>query len=309
MPISAAFTFTLSLTEEEYTFLATFKEGGATVELFGNTADESYGAKINIASRGEFKFTVANHTLTVGMNARISADNANNSVSALLTFVRNNGVVTGTLYEYISVLGKDVVGTSAMIEIGESYTTVIGTKGDFTVGFDGRNCEVYENSTGRLVGTEVRESSKLVSYDTYWFPIYMLSGIETIKKVDEKNDMNPDKVYINGQSDVLATKKAFTSRKFDIEFKTMYFYVLNAETGEYEEQSIEIPMLFVQAKYYENFEDDFNDANDYLNGNAKLNVKNADLAAVSRGYTVMLPVYDEIKGAITKEDIIEFCES
>ena len=305
----SAFTFTLSLTEEEYSFLATFKEGGATVELFGNTADESYGAKINIARRGEFKFTVANQTLTIGMNARISADNADNSISMLLSFARNNGVVTGTLYEYISVLGFDVVGTSAMIEVGENYTTVIGTKGDFTLGFDGRNCEVYENSTGKLVGTEVRESSSLVSYDTYWFPIYQLSGINTIMKVDEKNGMNPDKVYINGESDVLATKKVLTSRKFDIEFKTMYFYVLNAETDEYEEQSIEIPMLFVQAKYYENFEDDFNDANDYLNGNAKLNVKNADLAAVSRGYTVMLPVYDEIKGAISKEDIIEFCES
>ena len=306
----SAFTFTLSLTEEKYSLLVTFRENGATVELFGNTADESYGAKINIANRGEFKFTVANQTLTVGMNVRISADNADNSISMLLTFARNNGVVTGTLYEYKSVLGKDVIGTSAMIEVGETYTTVIGTKGDFTVGFDGRNCEVYENSTGKLVGTEVRESNKLVSYDTYWFPIYQLSGINTIMKVDEKNGMNPDKVYINGKSDILASEKVFTSRKFDIEFKTMYFYVLNAETGEYEEQSMEIPMLFVQAKYYEDFEDNFNAANeDLLDGTARLNVLSSDLTAISNGYTVLLPVYDEIKDAITKEDIIEFCGS
>ena len=306
----SAFTFTLSLTEEEYSFLATFKEGGATVELFGNTADESYGAKINIANRGEFKFTVADQVLTVGMSVHLNADNADNSMSSFLTFARNNGVVTGTLYEYTSALGYDVIGTSAMIEVGEKYTTVIGTKGDFTVGFDGRNCEVYENSTGKLVGTEVRESSKLVSYDTYWFPIYQLSGINTIMKVDEKNGMNPDTVYINGKSDILASKKVLTSRKFDIEFKTMYFYVLNAETGEYEEQSMEIPMLFVQAKYYEDFEDDFNDANeDLLDGTARLNVLSSDLTAISNGYTVLLPVYDEIKDAITKEDIIEFCRS
>ena len=308
------FTFTLVITEEEYLLSISFKDN-TSLELYGKTGDPSYGGSLTIANRGAFRFDVSGSTLTVGASVQTSVENTDNSISAMVSFTRGDGKVTGMLYEYVSVLGKEVVGTSAMIEIGETYTTIIGTKGDFTVGFDGRNCEVYDNATGKLIGTEVRESSKLVSYDTYWFPIYQLTGIDSIMKVDEKASftaMNPDTVYINGltgKNNILATKKVTTSRKFDIEFKTMYFYVLNTETGEYEEETMEIPMLFIQSEHYDTFESDFNDVNEHLlNGTAELLVTDTQKGVISDAYATLLPVYNEEKDAVTKEDIIDFCK-
>ena len=309
------FAFTLTLTENEYTLAVSFKDSTG-LTLYGRTGDASYGASIIIADRGAFRFEVAEATLTIAASVQTSADNADNSITAQLSFTRDdNGKVSGMLYEHISALGYELMSASAMIEIGEKYTTVIGTKGDFTAGFDGRNCEVYDNATGKLIATEVKEASKLVTYDTYWFPIYQLTGIESIKKVDEKSSltaMNPDTVYINGldgEDNILATKKVLTSRKFDIEFKTMYFYVLNEETGEYEEETMEIPMLFIQAEHYGTFESDFNDANEHLlNGTAELLVTDTQKDVISDAYATLLPEYDELKDAVSKEDIIDFCK-
>ena len=203
-----------------------------------------------------------------------------------------------------------------MIYVDDDYTTIIGTKGDFIVGSDGRNCEVYDNDTGLLVGTEVKESTSLYSFNTYWFPLCDLEGITTIKKVDEKNsdNSNPDTVFVNGFTTALATKKfgggildniiKKNSRAFDIEFKTMYFYTYDEQTGEYTSIEMEIPMLFIQEEKYSEFKSSFKDAN---NITVSLDVNAKTLNAISFAYDTLLPVYEETKNAVTRAMIIEYC--
>ena len=74
----------------------------------------------------------------------------------------------------------------------KDYTTVIGTKGDFIPASGGRNCEVYSNKTGNLVGTEVKETVDKKEYDTLWFNLRDLQGVTSVKKTDEANGVNAD---------------------------------------------------------------------------------------------------------------------
>ena len=311
----AGFTFTIELGEDTYVLRATV--GTVLVEIFSNTEDESYGAVVRLTETTVLKYTVSGTELIVAMDVL-------DSVSLLLEFAKNDNSTVGMLYEYIVIAGKQVTATSAMITIDDTYTTVIGTKGDFIPTSISRNCEIYENATGKLIGTKVREDMSdegdgSKEYNTYWFPLAKLSGVTSIKKVDEANLPNPDTIYLNGYTqDTLHSKlwlglpvyKA-ASRRFDVEFKTMYFYVYNATTGEYEEQSCEIPMLFVQEEKYDDFEKDFSNVNeDALNGTrVDLVVTAQHLSAIDYAYEVLLPLYDVQKDAVTHEMITNYCKS
>ena len=130
------------------------------------------------------------------------------------------------------------------------------------------------------------------------------------------NGTNADTIYINGSSDTLHTTlvglsnldKA-TSRRYDIEFKTMYFFVQNND-GEYEQVTAEIPMLFIQAENIDTFESDFAKSNKTaLNSKSvTLTVTSSQIQAINYGYTVVLPVYDKLKNAVTHNDIINYCK-
>ena len=309
---AGGFSFTLVLSEDGYVLSASV--GSVEVKIYANTANESYGATVKLTATTVLKYTVSGSELLVAMDILdISATQ--------LQFSRDEqGNTTGFLYEFLVVAGKQLTATSAMIEVGEDYTVVIGTKGDFIPLAENRNCEVYDNSTGCLVGTEVREDVENVAiFNTYWFPLASVYGIDSIKKVDEANLPNPDTIYINGcTEDTLHTKlmltlgglKKSTSRRFDIEFKTMYFYTYNADTEEYEEVSYEIPMIFIQEEAIDKFEDDFSGANETALDNEEvvLWVDEDDLEAIAHGYEELLLIYDEKKDEVTYETITEYCK-
>jgi hypothetical protein len=234
-----------------------------------------------------------------------------------LEFVRNETTVLGYVYEY---LGTDKINTatSSLIEISEDYTTIIGTKGDFIPTAVSRNCEVYRNSDGLLVGTEVREEVDLGSFlgtaifNTLWYQLSTVEGINTIKKEDVQNYYNADTIYINGASKPIHTKeigllggKKGASRRFDIEFKTMYFFTYNEAESTYESVSVEIPMMFIQEENFETFEEDFSDANkDYLTtSGVTLNVDGSDYEVIEYGYYTLREVYDLIATDVSKEEI------
>lgn len=309
---AGGFTFTLTVGADSYELSATV--GSVLVKIYANTADESYGATVKLTQSTVLKYTVSGSELLVAMDIL--------DVSATqLQFTRDEqGNTVGYLYEFLVVAGKQLTATSAMIEVGEEYIVVIGTKGDFIPLAENRNCEVYDNATGCFVGSEVREDVENIGiFNTYWFPLANVQGITSIKKIDEANLPNADTIYINGYTeDTLHTKlmlmlgglKKSTSRRFDIEFKTMYFYTYNADTEEYEEVSYEIPMIFIQEEAIDSFEEDFVDANeDALDGeNITLLIGEDDFEAIAHGYEDLLPVYDEQKDAVTYESITAYCK-
>lgn len=295
-------TFTLALSETGYSVSATVSSVG--VVIWSDIEANTYGARVQLTATTALKYTVSEDSLIIAMNVL-------NSGSTLLEFSRDeDDNVVGMLYEYLTVAGVEAVANSAMITVGEDYTTIIGTKGDFLLGSEGRNCEIYNNDTGRLVGAEVREVSAGVEFNTYWFALNDVNGLSSIKYDGED-------FYINGYtSDALANKKmgvSFTlkalSRRFDVEMKTMYFYAYNSDTDEYETVFYEIPMIFVQEEVYDYFDEDFSNVNeDALNGNeVELQIRNTDIVAIDFGYEVLLPIYDTLKDAVTQQDIIDYC--
>lgn len=140
---------------------------------------------------------------------------------------------------------------------------------------------------------------------------------------DEANGVNADTIYINDYTEsainsmMVNAIKLDTSRRFDIEFKTVYAWKENEKTDEdgnktteYEQVKFEIPMLFVQRKCLDTFEKDFSDKNGKrLGGGASVELKGSAeaQAAVAAGYTILLPEYEKMKDSVLHEAIIAYC--
>ena len=301
-------TFTITITEDQYILSAMV--GNVEVVIFSDLDDETYGARIQLTKTTVLKYTVSGESLTIAIDIL-------DSVASMLTFARNNGQTVGMIYEYATIGGVDIIANSSMLQVGDQYTVIIGTKGDFLIGSEGRNSEVYDNKTGKFVGAEVREDTKTGVYNTYWFPLNTLLGVDSIKKLDEANKTNPDTIWINGCEDTLHSKLYLGlslkagSRRFDIEFKDTYFFTYDEEKGKYTETCMEIPMLFIQEEKIDDFIDDFSNANEVALNEEKvmLIVSDSVREAIATGYNKLLPVYDENKDLITKEVIQNFCKS
>lgn len=309
---TGSFAFSIEITDSEYSLSASV--GTVNITIYSSLEDEEYGARIQLTDTTVVKYSVSGDAFVFALSIL-------NSAAMMVEFSTDeDGNTTGRVYEYLTVSGVDIIGTSALINVTEDYTVIIGTKGDFIPTSDSRNCEIYSNDSGLLVGTEVREDVDGIIFNTYWFPLICLNGVNTIKKIDEMNGTNSDTIYINGSSDTLhttlvglagITSGKATSRRYDIEFKTMYFFVYNEETEKYESISMEIPMLFIQTEHVESFESDFAKSNKTALSSNKvtLTVENSDFEAILYGYEVLLPIYDMIKDAITRETIIEYCKA
>ncbi len=300
---AGAFSFTIVTGETEYLLYA--EVGGVNVLLTANLEDSSYGARIQLTETTVLKYEVNESGLKIALNVL-------NTSSTQVEFVRdaeNTAAVNGYIYEYLTIAGKELMGTSAYLHVGEEYTTVVGTKGDFIPSADGRNCEVYSNETGRLVGTEVSECAAegKLAYDTLWYNLADISGIVSIKKVDKLNVLNPDTIYINGSNDSIHTKNVSLtdwSRRFDIEFKTVCAYQIDSETGEYVLVEYEVPMMFIQEAYADDFANDFLDKNKIT---VALTASDGAKEAVGYGYHTLVAVYNTIKESVTQQDIIDYC--
>ncbi len=303
-------SFTLEIGETEYALSATVD--GVNVVIFSDMEENAYGARVQLMNSNVLTYLVKEDYMLLASTIL--------NVSAMqVEFIREEEKTFGYVYEF---LGTETVNTStsAMIEVNDTYTTLIGTKGDFIPTSDSRNCEVYRNSDGCLVGTEVREELTVAgltdTYNTCWYPLAKLSGVNSIKKVDEMNGTNADTIYINGSDDTLHSKlvglksvKKAGSRRFDIEFKTMYFFQYDEEKEKYESVEIEIPMLFVQEEMLEDFEEDFAKVNEEaLDGESvSLTVSTTDLEEIEYGYYTLLESYDLIKDIVSFENIKILC--
>lgn len=284
------------------------------VRIFADKTDEenpAYGARIQLTQNTVIKYDMTGEgRLKIAL---VVADTAATQVE----FLKKDGNTTGYIYEYLFAADKEIVATSALLTVGEDYTTVIGTKGDFIPTSGGRNCEVYSNATGYLVGTEVKETLDKKDYDTLWFNLRDLQGVTSIKKEDKANWLNADTIWINGSETEALHSKSVTltdrSRRFDIEFKTVYAWkeTTNADgVVEYEKAKFEIPMLFVQRKCLDTFDADFSDKNSNSLGGESVTLTSSAQAqaAVAYGYTQLLPVYETVKENVTYAEIKKYCE-
>ena len=222
---------------------------------------------------------------------------------AMFSIERNDdGSITGSIYEFIVVSAVEIA-SAAEFHITEDYVSVVGNKADGMVGFSGYIAELYNAGTGKMVGYEVKETLSLLNFDTLWFNLGDVMGINSIKYRTATDDVD-DAFFINGSSTAWAAKKNLnTSRRFDIEFRTQYVYSYDPSTGEYTEHAIQVPMFFVQEGNYDTVVADVKSTNKV---DIVVTVDSTDLDKLLEDYDTLVPIFIENKDDITPDDIVAY---
>ncbi len=300
----SAFSYKIELNDKYYTLTAAVS--GVEVFIFGDASDGSYGARVQITENNVLKYEVSEDELIIAWNL-------SGVSSTQVRFVNEKDLVKGYIYEFLSAGIK--METSTYLEVGEDYTTVVGTKGDFIPSSDGRNCEVYDNATGNLVGTEVKEVMTVakveIPFDTCWYNLRDIAGLTSVKKVQEEGLLGSVSIFVNGSNTAVEPKKVgglstvMLSRRFDIEFKEVCAYIYDETKEKYSEVVFEVPMLFIQEGYIDSFSKDFAE----VNGGSvvTLQTSSTDKTAVNIGYHTLVEEYKKIQTAVTQADIIAYC--
>lgn len=229
---------------------------------------------------------------------------------AYFSITKDEDLITGHIKEYLTVSSVELE-SAADFYITDDYVSVVGNKAGGLIGFDGYICEVYSAENGKMLGYEVRESLSSIVYNTLWFDLNNISGLENIKYL-EQTENTEAKLYVNDSSKEWETKKVggfsakALSRRFDIEFRNQYFYTLSDDGETYEKVSIKVPMFFVQE---ENFDTVSSDVKEKNNINISINVDDKDLEQIKNDYATYVDVFIENKENINKDIISEFIGS
>ena len=215
--------------------------------------------------------------------------------------------ISGHIYEYLTVSSVEIA-SAADFYISEDYVCAVGNKAGSMIGFDGYICETYDSESGKMLGYEVMEteSNLGITYNTLWFDLNKISGINSIKYV-KGNNGSASAFYVNGLSDVWENKKVgglslkSLSRRFGIEFRTQYFYVYDSVNDAYNSVKVEVPMLFVQEENYETLAEDILSANGIT---VTVLVSSQNLNIITSNYKSFINVFIENKNNVTVDAII-----
>jgi uncharacterized repeat protein (TIGR02543 family) len=221
-----------------------------------------------------------------------------------------DGSVEGAIFEYLTYQDYSLE-SAAQFLIDDEYVYVVGNKASGIPGFAGTIVEVYDVTTGELIGYEVQETIEILSVDvtfnTMWFKLEDQTGITNIKVLDVVNELNMDSIYVNDSVDLFEsmlvgglfnTKQA--SRRYDIEMRTMYVYV--DDSGTLIKVQIEVPMLFVQEENMDTLEDDLAASNDCIT-TFTLDIAPADITLIQDAYVEYVPIFITNKENIDYTDI------
>lgn len=224
----------------------------------------------------------------------------------------SDGNVTGVIHEYLGLDNIFSLGLAATFYISDDYVSVFGNKSSIMLGFEGIINELYETTTGKLLGYEVRETLSKIQYNTLWFNLIDIFGIDNVKK--ELKDPkpvggNPNNIFINNQTSIFKTKSfggfdpKTLSRRFDIEFRVQYVTVM--EAGKQVVKKIEVPMLFIQQEKLDDLTLDIKTENNYINKFLIL-ISTTDQTKIIEDYENLIPIFIAQKDEYTIQMILDF---
>ena len=219
----------------------------------------------------------------------------------------SDGKVAGYIYEYLTVASVETA-SCAQFYIDDEYVSAVGNKASGMVGFTGYINELYRTSTGKLLGYEVQETLSAVRYDTLWFTLSDVAGLQSVKYRAVQGE-TPAVTYINGSNSEWKAKKVgglglkMLSRRFDIEFRTQYVYSYDESKNEYTVHEIQVPMLFVQEEFYDDFATDVKETNCVT---LNITLSSGDLNRILDDYERLLPVFIQNKDKVTVDLILAF---
>ncbi len=239
--------------------------------------------------------------------------------SAYLSIMRNDNKTTGHIYEYTTFEGSDKIKACADFYVENGYVSVVGNKSSGMVGFDGYINELYSANEGRLLGYEVREELIVAgvsgTYNTLWFNIWDIQGINSIKITDKSDSNNSGKsnvdVYINGSSTMLSPtyNSKFgikTSRKYDIEYRIRYYYSYDFVNERYVANAVQIPMLFIQEG--ENMSSFSSDMLKDNNLDVSVSLSPTYLNKILDDNDTLIDIFIKNKDTMSSESIIAYLE-
>ena len=290
----------------EYTAtLPVLGEQSVQIALSMDIATQDKAVRVQIGDANALRYTV-------GQNQYSFAVKYFGVRRAYFELLQNEDeTLEGHIYEYLTV-DKLEIASVADFYITDEYVTVVGNKADGMIGFTGSICELYSAITGRMIAYEVKEELEVlggsVTYNTLWFDLEDIDGIKSIKYVPGESDKEEDSFYING-SGTAWTQETYgwsgglkaASRRFDIEFRTQYFYYYDSVNEKYEKVKIEVPMFFVQEEVFDDLTKDVKKVNGVT---VSVKVSDSDLETLMEEYASKTEALEENKEKYTVEAIL-----
>lgn len=300
------YKFRLDIDDDGYYLLGKFY--GANIELNYSKENKKCGGRLQIGKNNAMKYEADEKSLSFAAN-----------VSGVLMYElhltrKENGELNGTFYEYAGAKGVSLIKSSGVLEVKSGYTTVMCNKRELLDLPIHASLEVYDNSTGKLIGGKVCEDIKAATYNTFWFPLKDVDGVRSIKVVNESNGTNPYTVYLNGATEAIHTKlwgvsgglSKAASRRFDIELRSAVVYGKN-ESGETEQKTLKIPMIFVQEEHIDTFAEDFYEKNKaYGVSKNGLNIGKDKISFISQKFAASYAKYSEIISGSVYERVVDY---
>src|SRR5690554_2058701 len=263
--------------------------------------------RIQLGNLGTLKYTLKEDHLIISSKYGFTALGVETIRTSYLEVKTEDDITNGNIFECLEV-GGITTSSAAQFVINDTHATVIGNKASGIIGLVGTIVELYDIITGDLLAYEVNETRSLLNFDTLWFNISDVAGITSIKGIKKEAgaNLNPHEIYVNGQASIFKTKNVSfinQSRRFDIEFRTQYFY--QEREGKLQKIAVEVPMLFVQASQYANVVSDVKDENSYLT-NFDISLSSEIRTKLEADYAKNLPIFNDNKDNMSSAMIIEF---
>ena len=282
-------------------------------------SEESKVMFINLGDAYKVKYTVSENAYEMITKYGVTIAGKKASRASFLSIEKTEDErVVGHIYEYTTYENSDLIKACADFYVENGYVSVVGNKSSGMIGFDGYINELYLANEGRLLGYEVRETKTIAKftakYDTLWFNLWDIQGIDSIK-ISEKTEANKSDrstvdVYCNGSSELLSptynTKLTVkTSRQYDIEMRSRYYYTFDQETNTYTANEILIPMLFIQEDNFDSFANNIKKDNGIT---ASVVLNKTVLNKILADYDTLIDVFIENKDLMSSETIASYLE-
>ena len=265
----------------------------------------------------KIKYVISENTYEMATTYGVTIAGKEGSRSSYLSIDKDENENTiGHIYEYTTYEGSDMIKAAADFYVTDNYVSVVGNKASGLIAFDGYVNELYLANQGRLIGYEVREELTIAgvkgTYNTLWFNLWDIQGINSIK-VLEKSKNNPSEkstvdVYVNGSSKLLSPTYnkliVKTSRKYDIELRNRYYYSYDAINDKYIANEVKVPMMFIQeGDNYNSFISDMKNDN---NLTVAVTLNSAYLNKILSDYDTLIDVFILNKELMSSEAIINY---
>lgn len=301
----------ISLEGETVTLLA--GNDTVSIELLSDRSPDAVfrnEGRIQITDGITLKYQMSETALKLAVRFTINGVGA----TQWIDFVRDGGCTYGTFYEFVGA-DSAMIKTSALLRSDAETTFVLSDKRESNDMPINAYLELYDSQTGELLGGEVTESISAINYDTFWFNLPDIGGLTAVQVTDEKNDentLNKNSVYVNGSNmtfvpefntiPIIGTR---TSRHYDIEMKTVWYYIAVTQSGEtrYDKCEATIPMLFVQRENADDFSLEVSENNPSLSILALPGSVRSDLTAIFDDYSAQ---YEEIKAQMSITEVEDF---